>query len=163
MRSQKWKVITLKNPKLRLIRTSLRVILSKSINRELVRLGHLRDLYRKKRLDGKFVPSQERRENELINKSSDLLQALTRSVLHCGGDAACISFEKNKLSADIATLGEDMVWNPLLKRWNCINCYNYKYKTKAQKQILQDIIRQGEEEEKRFDIWFSKQIKKINR
>jgi len=160
MRSEKWKVISLKNPKIRLIRTNLRVILRKSIEHELKRLSHLRRLYREKRLDGKLVPSQERRENELINKSSDLLQALTHSVLHCGGDATCISFEKNKLSADIATLGEDMVWNPLFKRWVCINCYNYKYKNKAQKQILQDIITQGEEEERRFDIWFSKQIKK---
>lgn len=160
MRSQKWKVITLKNPKLRLIRTNLRVILRKSIERELKRLSHLRDLYRKKGLDGKLVPSQERRENELINQSNDLLKTLTHSVLHCGGDATCISFEKNKLSADIATLGEDMVWNPLFKRWNCINCYNYKYKSKDQKRILQDIIRQAEEEEKKFDIWFSKQIRK---
>ncbi len=160
MRSQKWKVISLKNPKLRLIRTSLRVILSKSIDKEITRLGYLRDLYREKRLDGKLVPSQERRENELINKSSDLLQALTRSILNCGGDATCISFEKNKLSPDIATLGEDMVWNPVLKRWNCINCYNYKYKTKAQKEILLDIVRQGEEEQRSFDVWFSKQIKK---
>lgn len=48
-----------------------------------------------------------------------------------------------------------MVWNPLLKEWICINCYNSYYKTDAQKQHLQDAIRKKKEDDEAFEKWLS--------
>ena len=156
MRSQNWKSITIKNPTLRLVRTSLRVVLRKAIDTELDYLGQLRDLYRDKRSSGKLVPSQGRRECDIIKKSNDLLQTMTHSILKCGEGSRCMSIKENSLSSEIATIGEDMVWNPVLKRWNCIKCYSFYYKTDSQKQSSQDILNQEEGRERAFDEWLSK-------
>lgn len=106
-----------------------------------------------------LLVKQKERESQLINKSNDLLQALTTSILRCSIGASCISIKENKLSGDIVTLGEDMVWNPLQKKWICINCDNHYYKTEDQKKKLENLLKQGEEEERIFNEWFSKQIK----
>ena len=155
MKSQKWKVIVIKSPTLRRIRTGLRVLLKEAIYFEFERLGRLRDIYREKRLDGKLVPSQKKREGVIIRKSNDLLQTWTKSILNCAKGSICKSIRQNELSQGVATLSEDMVWNPLQKRWMCINCYNFYYRTEAQKKYLQDLLKQKEEEERAFDEWFS--------
>ncbi|MFX0036300.1 MAG: hypothetical protein ACFE9I_11760 [Candidatus Hermodarchaeota archaeon] len=51
-----------------------------------------------------------------------------------------------------------MAWNPLLKGWNCIKCYNYYYKTEDQKLKLEHILNMKEEREEAFEKWFSDQI-----
>ena len=167
VRSQKWKAISLKNPVFRRVRTSLRVILKEAIRSELKNLGHLEDLYRNKRIgyikngiNRKLTPSQRRRENMLADKSNRIMQAWSNSILKCSMGSSCISSKRNELRQDMSTLGEDMVWNPLLKRWICIHCYNYHYRTNAQKLILQDFLKQKEEEERVFNEWFSEQIKR---
>ncbi len=63
MRSQKWKAVIIKDPKLRRIRTSLRVILREAIHTKLIHLGKLKELYGNKK---KLTPSQENREIMLI-------------------------------------------------------------------------------------------------
>ncbi|TKJ23969.1 MAG: hypothetical protein CEE43_02055 [Promethearchaeota archaeon Loki_b32] len=158
MRSEKWKVLVLKTSKLRRVRTSLKLVLRKAVHEELKDLNHLRDLYRKKQLNGTNIPSQAKREDSLIKETNELLQALSCSTLKCHGGITCKSIEMSKLSHDIATLGEDMVWNPLLKEWICINCYNFYYKTDAQKQHLQDAIRKKKEDDKTFEKWLSSQL-----
>jgi len=158
MRSQRWKILIIKSPILRRIRTSLRIILVNAVHDELKRLNKLRDLYRQQHQNGKIVPSQRKREGYIVQESNKLLQAWTYSLLSCGQGAACISIKENKLSPDIATLGEDMVWNLVFKRWNCIKCYNTFFRTNNQKKKLQEIHRQKEKEEKAFDEWLSNQI-----
>lgn len=159
MRSEKWKALVLKTSKLRRVRTSLRLVLRKAVQDELRLLNHLRDLYRKKQLNGTLISSQAKREDFLIKEANDLLQALTTSILRCSIGASCISKKENKLSGDIVTLGEDMVWNPLQTKWICINCYNHYYKTEAKKKKLENLLKQGEKEERIFNEWLSKQIK----
>ena len=167
MRSQKWKNIIIKDSNLRRVRTGLRVIPKEAIRSELRRLGQIENLYRNKRvlyiekgIDRRLTTSQDKRDNMLIEKSNELLQAWTRSILNCSMGSSCISIKRNELRQDMATLGEDMVWNPLIKRWICIHCYNYHYRTKAQKLRLQDILKQKEEEEEAFEEWFSEQIRR---
>lgn len=159
MRSEKWRPIILKNPILLRVRCSLRVLLMEAIRYKFEQLSHLEDLYREKHITHKLTPSQWRRKIFLTSQISNLLHAQDRSVLNCAEGSLCKSLEKNELSNNIATLREDMVWNPLLKRWNCIHCYNSYYKTEAQKQHFKKIIEQVEEEEKAFDNWFSQHIK----
>ena len=158
MRSQKWKAIIIKDSKLRRVRTSLRIILNEAIRSELRHLNKLQYLYIEKRVAKKIIPSQSKRDVYLTKRSNELLQALTESVLNCCEGSRCKSIKENKLSPDIATLGENMVWNPLLKRWNCIKCYNFHYRTIDQKKKLENLLKQGEEESI-FNEWLSKQIK----
>ena len=167
MRAQKWKTIIIKDSNLRRVRTSLRVILKEAIRSELKRLGQLEDLYRSKRIlyiekgiNRRLTLSQRKREITLAEKSDNLMQAWSRSILNCSMGSSCVSIKRNELRQDMATLGEDMVWNPLLKRWICIHCYNHHYRTKAQKLRLQDILKQKDEEDKAFDEWFSEQIRR---
>jgi len=155
MRLQKWRVVILRDRILRQARTNLRVILNLAIHSELAYLGQLRSVYREKRLIGKLVPSQRRREGVIVGRSNDLLQALSHSILRCGKGSACISIEENKLSPDIATLAEDMVWNSLEKKWFCINCYTFYYGTEAQMSYTEDLFKRKKEELRSFDEWFS--------
>ncbi|MFX0036301.1 MAG: hypothetical protein ACFE9I_11765 [Candidatus Hermodarchaeota archaeon] len=70
MKSQKWKIIVIKDPQLRRVRTNLRVILKEAIQSELRRLGYLMDLYSRKKV---LTSSQEKRESMLIKISNNLL------------------------------------------------------------------------------------------
>lgn len=96
----------------------------------------------------------------LAEKSGNLMQAWSHSILNCSMGSSCISIKRNDLRQEIATLGEDMVWNPVSKRWICLNCYNYHFKTTPQKLILQSIYKEGKEDERAFDEWLSKQLEK---
>lgn len=160
MKSQEWKAIILKNRKLRLVRTSLRILLREEVGAELNRLRRLKTLYTEKRLTNKLTPSQRKRESILIMKDDDLTLVWARSILRCAEGSICKSIKNSELPSAIATLAKDMVWNTLLKRWICIDCYNHYYRTEAQKRDFKKIIEQVEEEERAFDKWFSNQIKR---
>jgi hypothetical protein len=159
MRSQEWKLVNIKSPILRRVRTSLRIVLKETVQAELRRLNRLQRIYIQKRVNQKITPSQKRRKAYLTKQSNKLLQAETNSILNCGNGATCVSIKDNQLSPDIATLGEDMVWNPILRKWFCVNCYNLFFKTEAQKVSLRKMLESREKKEEAFDKWFSEQIK----
>ncbi|UCC19183.1 MAG: hypothetical protein JSV62_13940 [Promethearchaeota archaeon] len=152
MKSKKWRKITLRDPKLRRIRAGIRVLLKLSIQDELEHLRGLQDLYLKKNFTRELTNSEKKRYSFLIKKSTNLSRAWDNSILICI-EGWCESKRINNLSGEYATLGEDMVWNPLLKGWICINCYNTKYKSDLQKREFQDLLEQAENEEKKFDDW----------
>ncbi|MHA2027855.1 MAG: hypothetical protein ACW99Q_00580 [Candidatus Kariarchaeaceae archaeon] len=91
-------------------------------------------LYRMKRVNGKITPSQSKRDRTIYQAYYHLDYILQHSILHCSEELQCRSIIKSGLSHNIATLALDMVWNPIKKAWVCLNCYNYYYKTNAQKQ-----------------------------
>ncbi len=124
MKSKKWKIIQLKDPKLIKIRTNLRKLLKEAVRSEHLRLRKLGVLYRIKDDNKKLTPSQWKREIAITQEGDELLSAMSDSLLQCSYGTGCMTFKKNGLSKDLATLSEDMVWNPIRRRWICINCYN---------------------------------------
>lgn len=139
MKTEEWRKVTLNDSRLRLIRTKSRVILMRTIQSELKRLRDLMNLYRDKRLEGKSTPSQFKRDKGLYREYYDLDYTYHHSVLLCSDVLQCRTLIMSKLSQNLATLALDMVWNPVEKFWICINCYNYYYKTDAQKQKYSEI------------------------
>ena len=156
MKSKKWKIVQLKDSKLIKIRTNLRKLLKEAIRSEIKRLGNIRILYRMKSDNKKLTPSQWKREISLIKKGDELLSAWGDSFLICSYGTGCMSYKKNGLRQDLATLNEDMVWNPLQKHWICINCYDEYFKTSEQKNQLQKICEKIEREEEAYEEWFEK-------
>ncbi|MFX1480949.1 MAG: hypothetical protein ACFFCI_22935 [Promethearchaeota archaeon] len=148
MKSQKWRSIILKNPSLQRIRTNLRVLLKKAVESELHSL-----------LKSKDECTDVFKTKKLIESINSLTHAWTQSILICSESSMCKSVENNELNSSIATLSKDMVWNPILKGWNCIDCYNSYYKTETQKEILSKAVHQERIKRKKFEEWFFNQIK----
>ena len=91
-------------------------------------LRHLEILYIIKRLSGKQTLSQWRRELYIQSERERLSKAYNRSILQCSEGSTCVSKIVRPFAQDTTTLDKDMVWNPFLKVWICIDCYNYYYK-----------------------------------
>ena len=152
MKSHKWKIINLKSSRLRRVRSSLRLVLKEAVFSELRRLN---------RIKYKGSPNTHLSHDQeiiLVQQASNLMKAWSHSILSCSEGISCISLKRNRLRKDMATIGEDMVWNPLLKRWTCIHCFITYYRTEFQKSNLQNIINQKKEEEKVFNNWVSSNI-----
>lgn len=136
MKSDKWKAIVISDTRLRKIRKNLRLLLKLAVENEFNRLKSLENLYRSKRLSIGITASQWKREVSLSRAVNKLLQLKHRSNLQCSEGSLCVSPEAKKMSHDISSLNKDMVWNPLLKEWICIDCYNHYYNSEIQKQEL---------------------------
>ena len=128
---------------MRVIRENLRALLKLAFEREIERLNYLEDLYRQKRIDNKQVPSNWKRELFIYDKKNNLIAAKDHSLLRCAEGSTCKSIELRSVSQDMSTLDRDMVWNPLLKHWICINCYNFYYKSDSARRELEDYLRQN--------------------
>lgn len=147
MRSKEWKIIIVKDLRLRKIRKNLRTLLRLALHTQYEKLRKLRSLHRNKRILGKQTPSQRRRQVALIKMIDNLLQADASSILGCSMGSACKAPEAKQLPHDIASLDKDMVWNPLSKNWVCIDCYKVHFGTQQQKELLQKVIKAGKAEE----------------
>ena len=147
MKANKWKIIALKDPKLIRIRANLRKLFAEAVNSEIDRLDKLENLYENK---DKLTPSQEKRRFALHQKGMNLLSAWRDSILSCSF-GPCETFELKKTG----TYLEDKVWNPLQKRWICINCYNKRFKTDKQKEVLRKVLEKTEREEREYHEWLS--------
>ena len=141
MKTNKWKQIKIKDLKLRIIRENLRRLLELAVEAEVNRLGRLEDLYRQKRIENKQVPSHWKRELSISDKGEKIMNAWGHSILRCSEGSMCKNSEITSLSQDISTLDKDMVWNPLLKHWICIDCYNFYYKSESAKEELEDFLK----------------------
>ena len=130
MKSDKWKAIVIKDARLRKVRKNLRELLKLAIKSDIDRLNKLRHLYMDK---DRLTPSQWKRKVSFSRAVNDLLHLESRSMLKCSEGSWCMSRERNP---NISDLDKDMVWNPLLKEWICIDCYNHYYGTEAQKGEL---------------------------
>lgn len=144
MKSKKWKAIIIKNLRLRIIRENLRTLLKVAITTEIKRLDHLEDLYRQKRITNKQVPSQWKRELSIYDKKESLMTARDHSILRCAEGSTCKSIEIESLAQELSTLDKDMVWNPLLKHWVCIDCYDFYYKSDSAKKELKYFLKQND-------------------
>ena len=138
MKSKKWKIVRLKNPKLIKIRANLRKLLAAAIHAEIKRLG-------------KNSINSQRKNTALSKKKNELLYAWGKSLLKCSY-GPCMTFKKKQTD----TLNEDMVWNPLQKHWICINCYNHHFKTDKQKEFLRKVVEKTASENKAYEEWFAK-------
>lgn len=146
MKSKRWRPINLKDIRLRVIRENLRTLMKLAVDAEISRLNDKEDLYRQKRINDKQTPSQWKRELFIYNKKESLVSAQNNSILRCSEGSTCKSSEISMLTQELSTLDKDMVWNPLLKHWICIDCYNFYYKSESAKERLDEFHKQDEEQ-----------------
>jgi len=131
MKTDKWKVIVIKDPRLRRARKSFRTLLRLAYLTEKERLRQLQDLYRQMDIKGrKLTPSQRRREIMLSRLKDELSSAYSSSILWCSMGSLCESSKKKNIPTHEVSLDVDMAWNPVDKRWCCSACYNYHFGTK---------------------------------
>lgn len=140
MKTEKWKVIEIRNSSLRKLRLNLRTLIKLAIYNRISCLSRLENIYRDKRICGKHTSSQWRKEVNLHKMIEDIFQSRVHSILRCSMGSACKSSQIKNLPNDDAIIDEDMVWNPITKKWICIHCYNYYLKTQQQKDVLQKIL-----------------------
>lgn len=134
MKSKKWKIIRIRTPQLRKLRTNLRTILRLAISDELKRLRELRSLY----IDNlpNLTPSQRKRNNYLSNLSNNLLTTYRKSILNCSCGTPCESAKQSGEPSHVISLGVDMGWVPPLKHWICTKCHERDFGNKSQRVLL---------------------------
>lgn len=142
MKTNKWRQIKIKSLRLRIVRENLRRLLLLVIENEIDRLDRLEDIYRQKRIENKDVPSHWKRERHLYDEKERIINAWSHSILRCSEGSMCKNSELCNFYQEIETLDKDMVWNPLLKHWICIDCYNSSYRTDSAKKELEDYLKQ---------------------
>jgi len=144
MRLKRWRPIIIKDIRLRVIRENLRTLMRLAVDAEIKRLDYLEDLYRQKRINHKQTPSQWLRELFIYDKKDSIMTALDSSILRCSEGSTCKSREVMPLAQDISTLDKDMVWNPLLRHWICIDCFNFYYKSESARNELEEFLKQDD-------------------
>ena len=137
MKTNNWKKIKIKNLRLRIVRENLRMILVMAVKAEIDRLDHLEDIYKQNRQ----ISSHWEKELLVYNQKESLIESWSRSILRCSEGFTCKSLEVRPLNQDMSSLDKDMVWNPLLKHWICIDCYNFYYKSRSAKLELENFLR----------------------
>ena len=144
MRLKRWRPIIIKDIRLGVIRENLRVLINLAVDAEIKRLDYLEELYRRKRINHRQTPSQWKRELFIYDKKESIITTLHSSILRCSEGSTCKSRELISLTQDLSTLDKDMVWNPLLKHWVCIDCYNFYYKSESAKRRLEQFLNQND-------------------
>jgi len=139
----KWlnvKKVILKYPHLRNLRKNLRTVLRLAIQDEIRRLSKLKRLYQEKRIQGKQVPSQRKREIQISRLSDKLMRLESKSCITCH-EVYCESHRKlfgdPKVRYDKRITDLDLVWIPWRERWVCLECYEKYYKDTT----LEDVIK----------------------
>jgi len=140
VKSKKWKVIYIKRPQLRQLRTNLRTILKLAIEDYLNKLSSIEDLYRRKRNEIKFTPSQWKREIQLSRMGNDLLSAYCKSILNCSCGTPCESARLTGKPPHVISLEVDMGWVPPLKHWICAKCHERDYSKKEHRVLLKKFV-----------------------
>ena len=127
MKSKKPRLIILKDPRLRKIRTNLRIILKIAYLDESERLDRLSDLYIEKDVQKGLTPSQQRRETQLDRKDNELYHTYIKSILQCSLGAACSSYrravENGTIEPTERPIDLDMGWLPQYSSWFCKKDY----------------------------------------
>ena len=129
MKSKKPRLIALKDPRLRKIRTNLRIILKLAYIDESDRLSRLADLYREKNIRKGLTPSQQKRETELIRINDKLYHTFNDSIIRCSLGALCNSYKEAVENGTIAPIERpidlDMGWlpQPPYRAWFCKKDY----------------------------------------
>ena len=78
---------------------------------------------------------------EIYDQKERIMSAWARSTLRCSEGSMCKNTEITSLSQDMSTLDKDMVWNPLLRHWICIDCYNFYYESDSAKEELENLLK----------------------
>ncbi len=127
MKSKKPRLIVLKDPKLRKIRTNLRVVLKLAYLNESKRLDRLEDLYIEKDAQKGLTPSQQKRDIQLGRMNNNLMTVYDNSILKCSLGAACNSYKEAVENGTIDPVERpidlDMGWLPQYGSWFCKKDY----------------------------------------
>ncbi len=153
MKSKNWRPIVLKNPKLRQIRTNLRIVLNLAVEEKSDKLFRLTQIYYEKCRTQGLTRSQQRRYEQIRKTRNRLDPAYGKSILRCNWPDDCATSnpdEKPKVKIDmdaevvrlqsiidgtitrknllssiyIKILEQDMVWNPIDRDYQYWMCIN---------------------------------------
>lgn len=119
------KTVKIRNEKLKAVRNNLRTIIKLAVEDEIMRLTDLQfkalDNFKIGELDKK---SSDKKIKEIFNDISDLNHALKSSICIC---SSCSSLTK------------DMVFNPNMSAWFCVDCFTRSlYTPKDLLQLLNE-------------------------
>ena len=116
MKTDEWKQVVIKSPKLRNFRKGLRTVLKLAVGRKI-----------DESLDLEVV-------NRVLSKEVQrILGFYDRSILRCSNGSLCKS--ANSKRPDIVSLGLDMVWDPIFRNWHCLKCHDYYLGTEESKRL----------------------------
>jgi hypothetical protein len=117
---KKERIIIIKNPCLRKIRSNLRRVLLQAVSNKVKELRELEDLI----MDERGIDDLEGKE--VRNKINKLLSLPTGSICRCGNGGSCLSIEKFVKEHPMEELDFtelDMAYIPEQGEWFCLECY----------------------------------------
>ncbi len=131
MKVKKTRSVVLKNPFLINLRKNLRAIIREAVRIERDSLMKLHGVYINKLSRGRLTKSQERRENSIIKRESDLSAAIRKSICQCSVGIHCHREEQTK---------QNMVWvpRPDFESWMCVKCYENLYMGVSRDELIED-------------------------
>ena len=134
MKTDEWKQIVIKSPRLRNIRKGLRTVLKLAIGLRIDELSDLKETIRVLSNNKELKPAQIEKERVLSKKVQDILGFYDRSILRCSSGSLCKSTNRGERS-DIVSLGLDMIWDPIYRNWHCLKCHDYYLGTEESKRL----------------------------
>ena len=126
MKSKKVRRVILRTPRMKHVRSNLRIILKLAVKNELCRLAKVKRLYHDRLIKSHLTPSQRKRHNHIGVKYRTLYHHYLESTLQCGGGAACYSFQeakKDRFNPQDRPTDLCLVWVPWLEKWFCVKCF----------------------------------------
>jgi hypothetical protein len=135
MKTDEWKQIVVKSPKLGNFRKGLRTILKLAIGRKVSELSGLKEAIRTLSNNNKELTSaQVEKERVLSKEVQDILGFYDRSILRCSFGGLCESANRGERH-DIVSLGLDMIWDPVYRNWHCLKCHDYYLGTEGSRNL----------------------------
>lgn len=134
MKTDEWKQIVIKSPRLRNFRRGLRTVLKLAIDRKVDEWVDLREVNRVLSNDKELTPAQIEKEWVLSRDAQNISDIRSRSILRCSKGGLCRSTNRGE-RPDIVSLGLDMVWDPVYRDWHCLKCHDYYLGTEEAKRL----------------------------
>lgn len=134
MKTDEWKQIVIKSPRLRNIRRGLRTVIKLAIDRRIDELVDFGEINRILSNNKELTPAQIEKEWVLSKEVQDILGFRKRSILRCSSGSLCKSTNRKERS-DIVSLGLDMIWDPIYRNWHCLKCHDYYLGTEESKRL----------------------------
>jgi hypothetical protein len=134
MKTDDWKQIVIKSPRLRNIKKELRTVLKLDIGRKIDELSGFKETLRVLSNKKELTPAQIEKEWVLSKEVQDILGFYDRSILRCSYGSLCKSTNRGERS-DIVSLSLDMVWDPIYRNWHCLKCHDYYLGTEESKRL----------------------------
>lgn len=134
MKTDEWKQIVIKSPRLRNVRKGLRTVLKLGIEHKIDELSGLRELNRIRANNKELTPAQIGEERVLSKEVQRMMDFCAQSILRCSFGGLCMSTARSE-RYDIVSLGLDMTWDPVYRNWHCLKCHNYYLGTEESKRL----------------------------